>query len=44
MTNPELLAPVGSEENYFAAVNFGADAVDIGLSDFSARNNAGNFS
>lgn len=44
MTNPELLAPVGCEENFFAAVNFGADAVYIGLSDFSARKNAGNFS
>ena len=43
MTNPELLAPVGCEENFYAAVNFGANAVYIGLSDFSARKNAGNF-
>ena len=44
MNDLELLAPVGCEENFYAAVNFGADAVYIGLSDFSARKNAGNFS
>lgn len=44
MMTPELLAPVGCEENFYAAVNFGANAVYIGLSDFSARKNAGNFS
>lgn len=44
MMKPELLAPVGCEENFYAAVNFGANAVYIGLSDFSARKNAGNFS
>lgn len=44
MNDLELLAPVGCEENFYAAVNFGADAVYIGLSEFSARKNAGNFS
>lgn len=39
----ELLAPAGNEECFFAAVNNGADAVYMGLSDFSARKNAGNF-
>jgi len=39
----ELLAPAGCEDNFYAAVNFGANAVYIGLSDFSARKNAGNF-
>lgn len=43
MSKPELLAPVGCEENFYAAVNNGATAVYIGLSDFSARKNAGNF-
>lgn len=39
----ELLAPAGNEECFFAAVNNGADAVYLGLSSFSARKNAGNF-
>ena len=39
----ELLAPAGSEECFFAAVNNGADAVYLGLSSFSARKNAANF-
>ena len=39
----ELLAPVGNEKNFFAAVNHGADAVYLGMDDFSARKNAGNF-
>lgn len=39
----ELLAPVGCEENFYAAINYGANAVYIGLTDFSARKNAGNF-
>lgn len=41
--NVELLAPVGCEENFYGAINYGADAVYLGLSDFSARKNAGNF-
>ncbi len=44
MNQTELLAPVGCEENFYAAINYGANAVYIGLSDFSARKNAGNFS
>lgn len=39
----ELLAPAGNEECFFAAVNYGANAVYLGLSEFSARKNAGNF-
>ena len=39
----ELLAPAGDEKSFFAAVNNGADAVYLGLSDFSARKNAQNF-
>ncbi len=39
----ELLAPAGNEECFYAAVNNGADAVYLGLSSFSARRNAGNF-
>ena len=39
----ELLAPVGNRQNFIAAVNFGADAVYLGLDDFSARKNAENF-
>ena len=39
----ELLAPAGSEENFYGAINFGANAIYLGLSDFSARKNASNF-
>src|SRR5512138_1044671 len=39
---PELLAPVGSVENYFAAVAAGADAVYLGLQQFNARERAEN--
>ncbi len=41
---PELLAPAGSFEAFFAAVEAGADAVYTGLKDFSARAKARNFS
>lgn len=41
---PELLAPAGSLEAFFAAVEAGADAVYTGLKDFSARAKAKNFS
>ncbi len=41
---PELLAPVGSLEAFFAAMEKGADAVYAGLTDFSARAKAKNFS
>ncbi len=41
---PELLAPAGSFEAFFAAMEAGADAVYVGLKDFSARAKAKNFS
>ena len=40
----ELLAPAGSIEAFYAAVNAGADAVYVGLNVFSARAYANNFS
>jgi putative protease len=40
---PELLAPAGSPETYFAAVEAGADAVYLGLGKFNARVRAENF-
>lgn len=40
---PELLAPAGSVEAFFAAVDSGADAVYAGLRNFSARSRARNF-
>lgn len=43
-TKPELLAPAGSLEAFFAALDNGADAVYLGLKDFSARAKAKNFS
>lgn len=39
---PELLAPAGSLEAFFAAMEAGADAVYCGLKDFSARAKAKN--
>lgn len=39
----ELLAPVGSQKSFYSAINSGANAVYLGLSDFSARKNAENF-
>ena len=41
---PELLAPAGSTESFFAAIDSGADAVYLGLKSFSARGRANNFS
>lgn len=41
---PELLAPAGSLESFFAAMEKGADAVYAGLQAFSARARAKNFS
>jgi len=40
---PELLAPAGNVESFFAAVQSGADAVYLGLKKFSARASASNF-
>ena len=40
---PELLAPVGGEEQLRAAVENGADAVYMGGRLFNARVNAGSF-
>ncbi len=40
----EVLAPCGSYETLFAALNSGTDAVYIGMKKFSARKNAENFS
>lgn len=41
---PELLAPAGDLESFFAAMQYGADACYLGLKKFSARDNAINFS
>src|SRR5574341_1827308 len=40
---PELLSPAGNMECFFSAVENGADAVYFGLSNFSARAGAQNF-
>ena len=40
----EILAPAGSKENLISAINAGANAVYLGLTDFSARKTAENFS
>jgi len=41
---PEILAPVGNVESFYAAINAGADAVFMGLQEFNARGRASNFS
>lgn len=43
MENLEILAPVGNKESLKSAINSGADAVYLGLSNFNARANAENF-
>jgi len=43
MRKPEILAPVGGEEQLKAALRCGADAVYFGLQNFNARRNADNF-
>ncbi len=40
---PEILAPVGSTEQLYAAVRCGANAVYLGTKNFNARRNADNF-
>ena len=40
---PEILAPVGSPDAFYAAVNSGADAVYLGVNDFNARAKCENF-
>lgn len=42
-SNYELLAPAGDFSMLAAAINAGADAVYLGLKEFSMRQNAGNF-
>lgn len=44
MKRIEILAPAGSFESVISAVRSGADAVYLGLQDFSARKEAKNFS
>lgn len=44
MRKIEILAPAGSKEAVISAVRSGADAVYLGLKDFSARKEAQNFS
>ena len=39
----ELLSPSGNKESFISAINAGANAVYLGLKDFSARKNAENF-
>ncbi len=43
LKTPELLAPAGNMESLIAAVENGADAVYLGIGDFSARAYADNF-
>ena len=43
MAMPEILAPVGGQEQLLAAVRCGADAVYLGGKAFNARRNASNF-
>ncbi len=40
---PEILSPAGDKECFFAAISAGADAVYVGLKEFSARAKATNF-
>ncbi len=43
MKSFEVLAPAGSIDSFWAAINNGADAVYLGLQDFNARDKADNF-
>ena len=40
----EILAPAGNEDSFLAAINAGANAIYLGLKEFSARGSAENFS
>lgn len=42
-SKPEILAPVGNVESFYAALNAGADALYLGLPEFNARVRASNF-
>jgi len=44
MKKPELLAPAGNLEAFFAALDAGADAIYLGGKEFGARQRAKNFS
>lgn len=44
MNKPELLAPAGNLEAFFAALDAGADAIYLGGKEFGARRRAKNFS
>ncbi len=44
MNRPELLAPAGNFEAFFAALDAGADAIYLGGKEFGARQRAKNFS
>ena len=44
INNVELLAPAGSKDSFYAAINSGADAVYLGGKNFSARQYSENFS
>ena len=43
MKSLEVLAPAGSIDSFFAAINNGCDAVYLGLQSFNARDKADNF-
>jgi len=43
MKLPEILAPAGNKEAFFAALGAGADAIYVGLGSFNARRGAQNF-
>ncbi len=44
VVNPELVAPAGNLESFFASLEAGADAIYLGLKTFNARRLARNFS
>ncbi len=41
--SPQILAPAGNRESFLAAIGAGADAIYVGLKEFSARKEAPNF-